>query len=224
MKASIEKRLTLDDLFGPDLDAEIEALNDRSVALFEELNRIYDQADLDAENPNREPSWFLTFQAKSVEIEAKIEAVNRSIIRCFDELKANIKRPLSSFFLIVPTRPTQGPETGKEKTGYRVVLFPSFWVRTAPVLSFLIGHREAILRNALEELGRTIHRVANFTRRAAIRCVSAIREAIVGVRRIIAGMASISPLFSMPHVLAAKLLSPHVLAAGGCAGAFILRI
>lgn len=44
-RATLEYRPTLDDLFGPDLEAEMRALGDLAVSLIKDLGRIIDRAE-----------------------------------------------------------------------------------------------------------------------------------------------------------------------------------
>ena len=197
---------TLDDLFGPDLEAEMRETSRRISALYE----------------NRDLS--------KVECEVYCRAVTL-FIGIADEVHKLQEARRRGFWQVFVARPIEGSgpfmtPPGDGKTRFMVYLFPTLgrWMTHIKwSLQDAIRAAEEVRLRAVEEQARLIARFARFVGDAERRALAVILSGLALVRGSISIFVPTRAVLRTLRDLIGELLSPSVQAAGGGPGLFVIR-
>ena len=127
-------------------------------------------------------------------------------------------------WLIVPAEGVD--HSNAENLGKHYLLFPSLgiWLSQAHKKIRSLGDGEqGAIRQARDELAAILERLARFADRAVRRSLDAILASLASLRSLASPGTSLKSASPTLRVLAAVLLSAHVLAAGGGPGLFVTR-
>jgi hypothetical protein len=226
-RATLERRVTLDELFGPEIEAETEAVRREVDALIEAETKALIRDVESMEGAPHDPGLFYDSMYRYREL-LQLKAERHKFYR--DRFWRTSHRGGARERLVMreDDRIELAPceFDGGRGPFISVYLFPSLRNRLLPIRLSLrdsIHQGEEVVRQALDALRRMIERLATLARIALDRCLSAIDDALTTLRRrapVAAGAASSAPT---PRELIGELLSPHVLAAGGGFGLFVIR-
>jgi hypothetical protein len=189
-RANLEKKLTLDELFGPDFEAELAEVRYREI--IDIHIKAQDQA-VDWSDPNAD---FLEALLSFIQLVSERKGLYGNGFWQFESMKRGLDGILSR--------------------SRSIDLFPSLG-------QWLLEKAFDYTYDAYVSLYMTLDRFAAFARIAVARCLSTITFALTTLRRRDPVEPRRESSVPTPRELIGELLSPHILAAGGGFGLFVIR-